>query len=108
MQSSIDMSDFSVLKYSVCSSQQTVKFKERENISIIENQCLIDFIRMHLQTLEQKIFCIFYTIRETSEIHGKGKRLNIHKFKSPKEQENYFSCCYFCPVFASLPLVLGE
>lgn len=102
------MSDFSVLKYSVCCSQQTVKFKERENISIIENQCLIDFIRMHLQTLEQKIFCIFYTIRETSEIHSKGKRLNIRTFKSPKEQENYFSCCCFCPIFASLPLVLRE
>lgn len=52
MQSSIGVSDFSVVKYSVCSSQQTVKFKEKEDISIIENQCLNRLITMDLQRLD--------------------------------------------------------
>lgn len=104
MQSSADASDFSILQYSVCRSWQRVKL--RKHISISEKQSLIDFIRM--LRLEQKIFCLFHAIRATSEIHSKGKRLHIHKFKRPKEQVFYSPIAGFCTVFTSIPSILGQ
>lgn len=83
------------------------KSKTERTLALLRNS-LIDFIRMHLLRLEQKIFCLFYAIRETSEIHSKGKRLHIHKFKRPKEQVFNSPIAVFCTVFTSIPSILGK